>query len=89
MATFKSLLYLLATLTCLACTVLLIREYLHKRVRLLLWSALCFVGLTLNNIVLYVDLIMFPDTDLRLLRMLAALGGMLFLLYGFIWEAES
>jgi hypothetical protein len=88
MATFKLALYLLAILSCLACTLLLFREYRQKRVRLLLWSALCFVGLSLNNIVLFLDLVTFPEVNLRLLRLLAALGGMLFLLYGFIWEAE-
>ena len=54
----------------------------------LLWSALCFVGLSLNNALLVLDLLVFPDIDLRLPRLLAALAGLLFLLYGFIWEAE-
>ncbi|MCI0579155.1 MAG: DUF5985 family protein [Chloroflexi bacterium] len=88
MDTFRIVLYLLATLTCLACTVFLFRDYLRKRVRLLLWSALCFVGLTINNLFLFIDLVMFPTVDLRLVRLMAALIGMLFLLYGFIWEAE-
>jgi hypothetical protein len=30
----------------------------------------------------------FQDVDLRLWRLLAALGGLLFLLYGFIFESE-
>ena len=88
MGTFKGVLYLLATFTSVGCTVLLVREYLRRQVRLLLWSALCFIGLSLNNIMLFVDLIVLPDIDLRLVRLAAALGGMLFLLYGFIWEAE-
>ena len=86
---FKSLLYALAIVACLACTVLLVREYLRTRIRLLLWSALCFVALSLNNIVLYVDLVLWIDGDLRLLRSGLALTGMGFLLYGFIWEAEA
>jgi hypothetical protein len=28
------------------------------------------------------------QVDLRAIRLLAALGGMLFLLYGFIWDTE-
>jgi hypothetical protein len=86
--TVKVALYVLATITCLACTALLIRQYLDTRARLLLWSALCFVGLSLNNLLLVADLVVFPAVDLRLYRHLASLAGMLCLLYGFIWEAE-
>jgi hypothetical protein len=78
----------LACITSLACTVLLFRGYVQRRVRLLLWSALCFVGLTINNIVLIFDLVIFPAMDLRPLRLTAALIGMLFLLYAFIWESD-
>ena len=82
-------LYALATITCLACTVLLIRQYRGTRTRLLLWSALCFVCLSVNNVLMFFDLAVYPTTvDLRLYRHIAALAGMLFLLYGFIWEAE-
>lgn len=88
MYVFKVVLYLLAIFTCLACTVLLFRHYLHHRVRLLLWSALCFVGLSINNIFLFIDLVMFPAIDLRPIRLFAALIGLSFLLYAFIWEAE-
>ena len=88
MANLKVVLYLLATLTCLACTVLLGREFLRTRARLLLWSTLCFVGLSVNNVLVFLDLVIYPDIDLRMPRILASLGGMLFLLYGF-WEAES
>jgi len=89
MASIKTTLYVLATLTCLLCTLLLYREYLKQRTRLLLWSALCFVGLTVNNVLLFVDLVVLPSLDLRIFRLLAALAGMMFLLYGFIWESES
>jgi hypothetical protein len=88
MHTFKIVLYLLAIFTCLACTIFLFRHYLRQRLRLLLWSALCFVGLTINNILLFVDLVMFPAVDMRPIRLLAALIGLSLLLYGFIWEAE-
>lgn len=81
-------LYLLALVTSLACMLLLFRAYAASGMRLLLWSALCFVGLSVNNALLVLDLVVFPDADLRLLRLAAALAGLLFLLYGFIWEAE-
>ena len=82
------LLALLAALTGLMCTVLLFRAYAANGVRLLLWSALCFVCLTVNNMLLFVDLAVLPDADLRVPRLAAALTGVLFLLYGFLREAE-
>ena len=84
----KLLLSAAAILTSGACMVLLFRGYLRKRVRLLMWSAICFAGLTLNNIALLCDLVVFPDIDFRPVRLAAALAGMLVLLYGFIWDAE-
>jgi hypothetical protein len=88
MATINLVLTLLAALTSLTCTVLLFRAYAGNGVRLLLWSALCFVCLSANNILLFFDLVVFPDIELRIYRQLAALAGVLFLLYGFIWEAQ-
>ena len=81
-------LYSLAALTSLACMLLLFRAYARTGLRLLFWSALCFVGLSVNNLLLFLDLIVFPDFDLRLWRLVAALAGLFALLYGFIWEAE-
>jgi hypothetical protein len=89
METFKLLLFLVALLTSLACCVLLFRAYLQSRLQILLWSALCFVGLTVNNLLVFVDLVVLPDAiDLRIYRNAAALVGMLFMLYGFIRESD-
>lgn len=86
---FDFVLYGLAVLTSLACMVLLFRAYAATAMRLLLWSALCFVCLSVNNVLLFFDLVLFPTlVDLRPYRLIAALTGLLFLLYGFIWEAE-
>jgi hypothetical protein len=79
---------LLAVLTSLACMVLLFRGYSASGLRLLLWSGLCFVFLSLNNVFLFVDLVTGPELDFRPYRISAALVGVLFLLYGFVWEAE-
>lgn len=88
MEMFKAILFLLAIATSLACTFLLYRGYVQRRVPMLLWSALCFVFLTLNNVLLFVDLVVLPATvDLRVFRHSAALIGLLFLLYGFIRES--
>ena len=88
MVTVDFVLTMLAAITSLACMVLLFRGYTATGVRLLLWSALCFVCLTVNNSLLFVDLVVFPDSDLRVYRLGAALAGVLFLLYGFVGEAE-
>ena len=79
---------LLAALTSIACMVFLFRAWARTGVRLLLWSALCFVCLGVSNVVLFFDLVVFPDVDLQPYRLGAALLGVLFLLYGFIWEVE-
>lgn len=90
MATFNLILYLMAVLTCLACTVMLARGYMRTRERLLLWSTLCFVGLSISNVLLFFDVIVYPtQVDLRLWRVSATFVGLVFLLYGFIWESED
>lgn len=88
MLTLKIILLAIAPLTSCACMLLLFRDYFRSAHRLLLWSALCFVGQTVNNIALFTDLVVLPDTDLRIVRLGAALAGMLFLIYGFIRESE-
>jgi hypothetical protein len=89
MDTFKAVLFVIVLLTSFACMVLLFRAYLQSGLNILLWSALCFVGMTVNNLLLFVDLVLFPETiDLRAYRQAAALVGMLFMIYGFIRESE-
>ena len=86
---FKFALYLLAALTSVSCMLRLFRGYASTGARLLLWSALCFVGLSVNNVLLFFDFVIFPtQVDLRPWRLVAALAGVVFLLYAFIWEAE-
>ena len=85
---FKVLLYITAILSSLACTVLLFRGYERRRIPLMMWSAICFAGLTINNVALFLDLVIFPDINLRLLRLVPALAGLSALLYGFISDAE-
>jgi hypothetical protein len=88
MLTFNFIMAMLALVTSAACMLLLFRGYAASGTRLLLWSALCFVGLSINNVLLFLDLIVFPNIDFRPYRLGSALIGLLFLLYGFIWEAE-
>ena len=88
MGSFNFILTGLAVLTSIACTIFLLRAYTANGLRLLLWSGLCFVFLSINNVLLFLDVVVYPDVDLRPYRLLSALVGLAFLLYGFIWEAE-
>ncbi len=81
--------YALCAVTSAVCALLLLRGYRRSRLRLLFWAGLCFVGFALNNILLFIDLIVFPtQVDLSVWRTVPALIGVLLLLYGLIWEAD-
>ena len=80
--------YILGTLVALACGIVLLRGYARGRQRLLLWSGICFLGLSLSNFLIFVDLIILPERDLYLFRLVTAALSMLLLLYGLIWEGE-
>ncbi len=83
-----AIIYLLCTLTCLACFALLVRAWRSSRSRLLFWSALCFAGLSLNNFLLVIDRLVLPSVDLTTWRLLTALAAVLLLVYGLVWEEE-
>jgi hypothetical protein len=78
--------YTLCALTSLLCTWLLARSWRRRRERLLIWSAVCFAGLALNNCLLIADLVLLPEMDLGLWRNAIALAGVASLLAGLIWE---
>lgn len=78
--------YLLCALTSLFCAVLLARSYRRQRTRLLMWSTACFVGLAINNILLFVDLVLVPDVDLGLVRSGVAFVAVGLLVIGLTWE---
>lgn len=78
--------YLMCAATSLVCAVLLLRAFVAGRSRLLLWSGVCFAWFTANNVLLFVDLEVIPDTDLSLARSGTAFVGALTLLAALIWE---
>lgn len=82
--------YALGTLVASLCALLLLRGYFRTRTRLLLWSGLCFTGLALSNGVLFVDLVLLPDTvTLYTWRLGTAAGSMLLLVYGLVMETDG
>ena len=82
------LIYGLCALTALLCTWLLLQAYRRSRYKLLLWSGLCFACLTVNNILLIADKLLFPAIDMTIWRLVTALIAIMVLLYGLIWNAE-
>lgn len=81
--------YALCALTSLACALLLLRGFRQSRVRLLLWSGLCFACFALNNLLLIVDVRMVPEHDLSVARSIPSLVGIALLLYGLVWERNA
>lgn len=88
MRAFQSSVYLLCFLTSFGAMWLLLRSYWQNRSRLLLWAAIAFVALAANNLLLFVDIVLLPDTDLRPARFATAFIGIAVLLYAFIWELD-
>ena len=81
--------YILGTLTSAICAVLLWNGYRRGNKRLLLWSSLCFAGFTVTNLLVFVDLVMFPERDLYIFRLGAAAVSLMLLIYGLIWESNG
>jgi hypothetical protein len=78
----------LGTLTVGLCAFLLLRGYKRVKQRLLLWSGLCFAGLTISNGMLFVDLTLVPEVSLYTVRLSLAAISMLPLLYGLVFESD-
>jgi len=90
-AVFPTIVYVLCFLTSASCAWLLGRSYRRSQVRLLMWSSICFGFLALNNLLLVLDLAVWPqpEVDLRLPRLLMAMAAVVSLLWGFIWDVEE
>ncbi len=88
-----STVYLLCGLMSVVCFLLLLRGYWLTRTPLLLHSSICFACFAVNNVLLYVDLVLTAGFDLSFFgvaipvwRTAISLGGVLVLLYGMLWE---
>ena len=83
------LVYLLGAIVTITSAILLLRGYARSRSRLLLWSGLCFAGLTISNVFLFVDLVLLgDDLSLYMWRLSTAAASMLLLVYGLVFESE-
>lgn len=83
-----SIIYGLCALLSLGISYLLWRHHARTRSRVLFWSACCFTGLTINNVLLVVDKLVLPEADLSLARQVTALLALSLLLFGLIYEEE-
>jgi hypothetical protein len=84
----EAAIYLLCFFSSSLCTYLLARSFSRTRERLLLWSGICFVLLSLNNLLVFIDIILLPEIDLTAARSLTSLAAVCTLLYGFVWEID-
>lgn len=82
------LVYVLCSVTSFICAIMLYRKYARTHKKLLLWSAVCFFGLTLSSGLLVLDLVVFPGPTINLMmyRPLPSLIGLLMLIYGLVTE---
>jgi hypothetical protein len=83
-----SFIYGLCALTAALCAWLLLRAYKGSRYRLLFWSGLFFIIVTINNLLLMADKMIFPVVDLSVLRYTIALAAHGLLLFGLISESK-
>lgn len=74
--------------TSIVCAGLVVRAWRRSAVRLLAWVALGFVGLAVNNVILFLDRVVVPDTDLNVLREGSGLAAVAVLLFGLVWESK-
>lgn len=87
--TIAEAIYLLCAGTSLLAAFLLLRRYRTSRTALLFWSFIGFTGLAVNNVLVYVDLVVVPATDLALARTIVGAAALTALLYGLIWETRE
>jgi hypothetical protein len=81
--------YILCAATSLVCAVMLFRGYARTGVKLLFWSGLCFTGLMLDNVLIYIDLILLPtEISLALWRKIPGLVAICLLIYGLVWDSQ-
>jgi hypothetical protein len=81
--------YLLCAATSLVAALMLVRHYRREATPLLLWSSIGFLGLAANNVLVFVDLVIVPATDLSLVRSAVGLAAVASIIFGLVWEARS
>ena len=78
--------YALCALASSFCAFLLVRSYRRTRQRLALWACVGFTGLAINNVLLFVDLVVVPHVGLGVIRSSVALVALFTLAAGMALE---
>lgn len=80
------LIYIICGLTSLGSAWLLGRGALKRHDGLMFWSSLCFFGMGVNNLLLYLNFIIFPEVELLIVARIAMVFSVLVLNFGLIWH---
>lgn len=87
--TAPALVYMFCFVACAICAALLVRSWFKTRTRLLLWVAVSFTLLALNNFLLFADTTLTTaEMDLSPFRVVSAVIAVSILIFGLVWEAE-
>jgi hypothetical protein len=78
--------YTLCAITSLVCAVLLLRAYQANHYRLLFWASIFFGGVTINNIFLILDKLVYTELDLLVLRLIVMQVALVSFIYGLIFD---
>jgi hypothetical protein len=85
-----SIVYILSSLTCIACAALLLRSWKRggRLSKLLLCSGLCFIGLAFNNAFATIDVNTANELlDLSTIRLVISATSVSVLIFGLTWES--
>lgn len=80
--------YGLCGITAFLCAWLLLTAYRKGGASLLFWSGVFFGIQAVNNVLLIIDKVVFPSSDLSLVRLSIALFAIVLLLYGLVMRAD-
>jgi len=80
--------YILCMITSGFCAFLLLKAARRSKGPFLLWSGVAFLFFALANLMLFIDLAVVTNVDLRLFRNLISFAGVSTLLFGLIWETR-
>jgi hypothetical protein len=77
--------FLLCAVTSVVCLALLVRAYRAAGGRLVFWTAVCFAGLAISNVLLAIDEVIVPALNIPWRRIPGAIG-LVALAYGLVAE---
>ena len=81
--------YILCAVTSMTCSGLLLRQFRRSRSALLFHSGVAFLCFAAANVILFFDLAIWQDVDLKIWRNLVNLIGVVLLLFALIRGKET